>query len=100
MSCTVVLKPAEQTPLTALMLARIFESLDLPRADQPKSVSHPSRYCSRRTSLLASGELVNSIFCVSQRRRLYGTRSAMVAMSTPSTRNGWTVQRGWPGVRA
>jgi betaine-aldehyde dehydrogenase len=28
--CTVVLKPAEQTPLSALMLARIFESLDLP----------------------------------------------------------------------
>ncbi len=28
--CTVVLKPAEQTPLSALMLAAIFESLDLP----------------------------------------------------------------------
>jgi betaine-aldehyde dehydrogenase len=28
--CTVVLKPAEQTPLSALMLARIFEGLDLP----------------------------------------------------------------------
>jgi betaine-aldehyde dehydrogenase len=28
--CTVVLKPAEQTPLSALMLAEIFESLDLP----------------------------------------------------------------------
>ena len=28
--CTVVLKPAEQTPLSALMLARILESLDLP----------------------------------------------------------------------
>ena len=28
--CTVVLKPAEQTPLSALILARIFESLDLP----------------------------------------------------------------------
>src|SRR5690349_15273540 len=29
--CTVVLKPAEQTPLSALMLAEIFESLDLPK---------------------------------------------------------------------
>jgi betaine-aldehyde dehydrogenase len=29
--CTVVLKPAEETPLSALMLARIFESLELPR---------------------------------------------------------------------
>src|SRR5438093_384969 len=28
--CTAVLKPAEQTPLSALMLARIFEQLDLP----------------------------------------------------------------------
>ncbi len=28
--CTAVLKPAEQTPLSALMLAEIFESLDLP----------------------------------------------------------------------
>jgi betaine-aldehyde dehydrogenase len=28
--CTVVLKPAEQTPLSALMLADIFASLDLP----------------------------------------------------------------------
>ena len=28
--CTVVLKPAEQTPLSALMLAEIFEALDLP----------------------------------------------------------------------
>src|SRR5262249_57619587 len=29
--CTAVLKPAEQTPLSALMLARLFESLELPR---------------------------------------------------------------------
>ena len=28
--CTVILKPAEQTPLSALALARIFESLDIP----------------------------------------------------------------------
>jgi betaine-aldehyde dehydrogenase len=28
--CTAVLKPAEQTPLSALMLAEIFQSLDLP----------------------------------------------------------------------
>ncbi|HET6150412.1 MAG TPA: aldehyde dehydrogenase family protein [Polyangia bacterium] len=28
--CTVVLKPAEQSPLSALLLAQIFESLDLP----------------------------------------------------------------------
>ena len=28
--CTAILKPAEQTPLSALMLAEIFESLDLP----------------------------------------------------------------------
>ena len=28
--CTAVLKPAEQTPLSALLLAQIFESLDLP----------------------------------------------------------------------
>jgi betaine-aldehyde dehydrogenase len=28
--CTVVLKPAEQTPLSALALARIFESLEIP----------------------------------------------------------------------
>ena len=28
--CTLVLKPAEQTPLSCLMLARIFEELDLP----------------------------------------------------------------------
>lgn len=29
--CTTVLKPAEQTPLSALMLAEILESLDLPK---------------------------------------------------------------------
>ena len=29
--CTAILKPAEQTPLSALKLAGIFESLDLPR---------------------------------------------------------------------
>jgi betaine-aldehyde dehydrogenase len=29
--CTVVLKPAEQTPLSALVLAEIFASLDLPK---------------------------------------------------------------------
>lgn len=28
--CTVILKPAEQTPLTALYLARLLESLDMP----------------------------------------------------------------------
>ena len=37
--CTVVLKPAEQTPLTAILLA---EALDLPETPSRLECSHPT----------------------------------------------------------